>query len=671
MKRQITHFMLAFCASVFFASCSDDTTNATDQIDPVVTPTFDTASWPFDDCIDTQVRPGNSFYDYISKGYGAKYNGGVFDEVRELGDNFVQEQLENSSSPEIQRLYGWNNLSSDEILQREQTYCNSYCQKISNLTLHDLLVTLIRNSVTEKTTCIGTEFLSFARKPVVVPNLCSTSDFSRQIAILSHISGFSQTVIDSLINETESFQKVFESSNSNNSYASQSLKALVHNQYTPAPGDYFGNMKESKTRASDGIDTEVTDIILEGLCLGKGEEQYVGDFNGSLDGLKQFITLVLNSSEDDMQASLSAYLQLCHMFDAQQMASTGEGENVCKKMLSTTSFGTALLSNQYIREKITPADIDYCKSIANQFRSTFSDRLGNLDWMSPSTKIYAKEKLDNMYFWYGIPSSDLSVFDVKIENSDMGLAATECMSTIAARFYTDIILPTLKKGCFNDDVIYLCSLQVYPPYSDNAFYDRTANSMNILASNLIAPVTRKDLSIPYTYAVLGGLVGHEMCHGFDANGSKYDKYGNISDWWALSDALKYKAKQDQMIFIFKQYSMTNSYGINFQVDGANTLDENMADFGGVTIGLDALCRLRRSQGYDEAGIREQMRRYFLSWGILWSETTPYTTVPSDEHSPNYFRAIGCVNQFDEWYDIFNVQYGDKYYLEPDQRVKLW
>lgn len=670
MKRKISLFMLAVCASVFFASCSDDTTN--EQTDPVVPPTIDPAVWTFDDCINSQVSPGNSFYDYISKGYTAKYGKGVMDEQRELGEEFVSKQLKNSSSPQIQRLYGWDNLSSDEILQREQAYCNTYCQKISNLTLHELLVTLLRNSVTEELSCITSEFGSLARKTMMVSELNGTTDFDTEIDNLSLVSGLSLDVIDSLIQEACHFQMVIKANESNNSQYSRSIKALIHNEYTPAPGDYFCTMKESMSRASGDIDSEITDIILEGYFLDKGDEQYIGDFNGSLGKLVRFIENVLSSDENDMRGSLSAYLQLCHMYGAQQLVRESEKKNLSSGIISGTFFGKTLLADQYIRENITQADIDNCKSLAEQFRSTFRDRLGNLDWMSPTTKTYAKEKLDNMYFWYGVPSSDLSVFDVTIENSDMALAATQSMATIAERFFTDILIPTLKKG-FCDDAIHLINLPSdLHPYSANACYDALNNSMDILASNLIAPITRNDVNLPYTYAVLGGTtIGHEMCHGFDVKGSKYDKYGNLNNWWALSDALKYKEKQDQMIFIFNQYSMTNSDGENFQVDGTNTLGENMADLGGVTIGLDALCRLRRSQGYDEAEIREQMRRYFLSWALGWSENTPYTTPKNDVHSPKYFRVIGCVNQFNEWYDIFNVQYGDKYYLEPNQRVTLW
>ena len=212
------------------------------------------------------------------------------------------------------------------------------------------------------------------------------------------------------------------------------------------------------------------------------------------------------------------------------------------------------------------------------------------------------------------------------------------------------------------------------PMAANAFYNPVVNACYILPTNLVDPIYNTSYADAYNYAVIGATtIGHEMCHAFDASGAKYDSTGKEKDWWAVSDKLRYQEKKDQLTELFNQFTTPESYT---SLDGENTLTENMADFGGLTVAYDLFVEKKINEGFSGERLNEQRKMFFQSYALAWSGLDDDDAMKSlissgDVHAPLYFRTNGNVCQFDDWYDLYDVQKGDRYYLEPGQRVILW
>ena len=173
------------------------------------------------------------------------------------------------------------------------------------------------------------------------------------------------------------------------------------------------------------------------------------------------------------------------------------------------------------------------------------------------------------------------------------------------------------------------------------------------------------------YGAIGGVIGHEMTHGFDDEGRKYDGAGKMTDWWSKDDAARFDAKTKALA---KQYSAFEPLP-GAHVNGDLTLGENIADLGGLLLGLDAY---HASLGGKPAPVIDGLtgdQRVFLGWAQVWRskirEDALRRQVVTDPHSPDALRVNGVVHNVDGWYGAFDIKPGDKLYLTPDQRVKIW
>jgi putative endopeptidase len=166
------------------------------------------------------------------------------------------------------------------------------------------------------------------------------------------------------------------------------------------------------------------------------------------------------------------------------------------------------------------------------------------------------------------------------------------------------------------------------------------------------------------------VIGHEISHGFDDQGSKYNGIGNMENWWTDSDLANFQGRTKMLVDQFSSYEL-----LGLHVRGAVTLGENIADLAGLNIALKAY---HISQGGQPAPVLDGFsgdQRLFLGLAQVWRtkfrDNDLRNRILSDEHSPAMFRVIGSTRNVDEWYTAFDVKPGDKYYLPPEQRVKLW
>ncbi len=209
------------------------------------------------------------------------------------------------------------------------------------------------------------------------------------------------------------------------------------------------------------------------------------------------------------------------------------------------------------------------------------------------------------------------------------------------------------------------------PQTVNAYYNPSVNKIVFPAAILQAPFFDPNADDAVNYGGIGAVIGHEISHGFDDQGAKSDGDGVLRDWWTADDFKNFKAKTQALAAQYDGFEALPG----LHVIGANTLGENIADLAGVTIALKAyLLSLDGKKPPVIDGLTGE-QRFFLSFGQIWRskyrENAMRTQVMSNEHSPAEFRVLGPTRNVDAWYDAFGVKPGDKEYLAPDQRVRLW
>jgi predicted metalloendopeptidase len=322
--------------------------------------------------------------------------------------------------------------------------------------------------------------------------------------------------------------------------------------------------------------------------------------------------------------------------------------------LNTETFG---------RENIQK---EKCTEIMENFRAVFYDRIEHLDWMEPATKQAAQKKLSEMLFFIGYPDEWNDEYTPVVEDSTL-LLAVSSMRRQGVGFTKKMMLRSYKDHGWD----FWCTLTPFTRY--NAMYDGTSNDLIILPAFLITPLFDSSLSEATLYGT-AYVFGHEMCHGFDVNGAKRDEYGQLRDWWTANDKAKFQEKQEALVALFNELEQVPGVA----ADGRKTLPENMADYGGLTLAEQAYRNHLIEQGYTSTGVDIQMKKFWASFGLsvalLESERNQETLLnllKDDVHSAGHNRVDGMVRLFDDWYRLFDVQSGDKLYLDPERRVKIW
>ena len=309
----------------------------------------------------------------------------------------------------------------------------------------------------------------------------------------------------------------------------------------------------------------------------------------------------------------------------------------------------------------------YTKTLCEDLLATFKKRIEKNTWMSDTTKAKAKEKAENMIFLAGYPDNypEDFLFETEAEQE------WEC----AYRFISDLTKKSrimLIKRIFQNDLsieqrLLDCYTLSENTIVNNAYYDPSNNTMVINIPNLQEEVLKLDSSAAFNYAVLGATtIGHELCHAFDSSGAQYGPDGKRLEWWTISDKLRYKEKQNQMKSLYNQFVISSD---GSSVSGERTLDENLADLGGFTVAYDTFLSQKIDELTDEELI-EQRKVFFQSFAIYWA-IPDKGDWENDVHSPYEFRIRGVVCNMDDWYNLYDVKFGDTYYLSPDQRIILW
>jgi putative endopeptidase len=317
------------------------------------------------------------------------------------------------------------------------------------------------------------------------------------------------------------------------------------------------------------------------------------------------------------------------------------------------------LGRLYVAEYFPPESKAKMEALVNDIKSALKARIEKLEWMGPATKQKALEKLSKFGVKIGYPSKWRSYAGLEVDPNDLYGNAVR-----SGRFEWAYNLGKLGKPVDPDE-------WGMTPQTVNAYYTSTRNEIVFPAAILQPPFFDPNADPAVNYGGIGGVIGHEIGHGFDDQGRKSDGDGVLRDWWTAEDAAKFEVQAKRLGAQYEQFEPVPGA----KVQGGLTMGENIGDLAGIALALEAY---RLSLHGQPAPVLDGFtgdQRVFLGWAQVWQQKgrDDYyrQQVVSDPHSPAMFRAIGSVRNIDAWYEAFGVKEGDKYYVAPADRVRIW
>ena len=318
-----------------------------------------------------------------------------------------------------------------------------------------------------------------------------------------------------------------------------------------------------------------------------------------------------------------------------------------------------IVSADFVKLYFPPeAKVKINKLIDNLILS-YRERIASRDWMSAETKKAANRKLDLLIRKVGYPAIWKNYNGLEIKKDSYW--ANVCR---ASTFLTQENLNDLKKPVDRNK-------WQMTPVTVNAYYDPTTNEITFPAAILQPPFFDPKAEDAANYGTMGSIIGHELTHGFDDQGSQFNADGNMKMWWTENDYKSFKAKTTLIINQFNDFVALDSLHVN----GDMTQGENIADLGGLTMAYYAYKKsLAGAKSKVMNGFTGE-QRFFIAWAQGWKSTTRNEELKRlltvDYHSPAYFRAFAPLRNMKEFYAAFNVKPGDKMYTAEEKRVEIW
>ena len=335
------------------------------------------------------------------------------------------------------------------------------------------------------------------------------------------------------------------------------------------------------------------------------------------------------------------------------------------------------LSRAFAQAYVTADQKQLMAGYAEELRQTFRERIQQYDWMSDASKQNATEKINNMTFNIGAPDEwfDEGIADLSQEQTLFD--DIRALRRAKVNLTCKLVGMTTERASFHQVISDLMPLTTV-----NACYVGSGNYMNILPAYMLSPNYDPNVNDAHNYANMMAW-GHEIIHGFDTNGAKFNQVGNWGSLWANeNDSQEFQKRAQQLIDYYSSLDIM-PFETGLKNDGAFTVAENVADLGGFYLAYDSYVKHLKKQGFTGDQLRLQKQRFYEAYGYLWSakwnaEHAKNKTlgneakgVKKDEHSLFRERTNGIVTNTDDWYDLFGVKEGDKLYLAPEKRIRIW
>ncbi|WP_262152410.1 M13 family metallopeptidase [Chryseobacterium foetidum] len=315
----------------------------------------------------------------------------------------------------------------------------------------------------------------------------------------------------------------------------------------------------------------------------------------------------------------------------------------------------------YVEKYFTPESKQQMETYIDYIVKAFDKHITEIDWMSPETKVKAHEKLSKFSVKIAYPDQWKDYSKLKVEK---GTSLYSNLQNVSAWQYGKSLE---KVGKPVDKKEWGMT-----PQTVNAYYSGSNNEIVFPAAILQPPFYNPKADAAVNFGGIGAVIGHEISHGFDDSGSRFDGDGNLNNWWTAEDRKNFDAKVAQLAAQYNAYEPVKGSFVN----GKFTSGENIGDLGGVSVAYEALQMYLKDKG--NPGLISgftQDQRFFLSWATVWrtksTEQYMINQVKTDPHSPGVFRAFGPLVNQDSFIKAFDIKEGDKMYKAPSERIMIW
>ncbi len=328
--------------------------------------------------------------------------------------------------------------------------------------------------------------------------------------------------------------------------------------------------------------------------------------------------------------------------------------------LVSSTLGEAI-GKEYVEHYFPETSKKRMLELVSNLQTALAERIDAATWMGAETKAEAKDKLSNFIVKIGYPDKWKNYDGLQVNDS---LSLYENLGNIARWATDDYIARKVNKPVDKSE-------WGMTPQTVNAYYNPTTNEICFPAAILQPPFFDPQADDAVNYGAIGGVIGHEMSHGFDDQGSQFDKTGNQRNWWTATDKKNFDTRTKVLADYFSNFEVIPGLKIN----GKQTLGENIGDNGGINIALQALKNQMKTQPLGTINGFTPEQRFFLAWGRVWAsnvapEFVSYL-VTVDSHSPNNARVNAALPHIDAWYDAFKVKKGNKLFIPKNKRAHVW
>jgi putative endopeptidase len=318
-----------------------------------------------------------------------------------------------------------------------------------------------------------------------------------------------------------------------------------------------------------------------------------------------------------------------------------------------------VLGREYVRRHFPASSKAKMEEMVRNLQAAMRARIEGAAWMTPETRAAALDKLDKQRVKVGYPSKWRDYSGLELRPDDL-YGNVKRAGAFTTRYYFDRIGKPVDREEW-----------LMTPQTVNAYFAPLANEIVFPAAMLQAPMFDPKADPAVNYGAIGAVVGHEISHGFDDQGRQFDEAGRLRDWWKPQDAERFIAEAGRLADQYGAYEGAPGMKVN----GKLTLGENIGDQGGVRIALDAYHASLKGKKAPTLDGYSGDQRFFLAWAQGWRgkvrDEMMRMILVSDPHSPYRWRVDGTLRNIDEWYQAFGVKPGDRLYLAPKDRVRVW
>lgn len=650
----IKNFLPAVFAICALVACSNDDI----QPDPIV----DSKEWPLDGNMDKSYRPGDNFFMYCNGTWYKNADVGDRDYVG-LDADFDKINWEKIRSLDNESIKKFRADAAD--VDRTTDAAIAGIKK-------DLKVVENLNTKEEAWAAIGKtmqmgyrkifDFASFPYKGkmyAVISPAITGIDNATWIAECLKTAGMTDSEAQIKAQKVIELQQrlVHSAAITNRSFLT--MEAYFAQQTRMVP------LNRAQTRAEGGY--EMLESIIEAIGISHENTLVTPD-------LEPYLSILQAADVPTIQAMLqfdmANFVALTSHENLKRMNDLCGLEFTLEDHLQDTrdTYMGYLYSYAYATKYVSESRKTKFKEICEELRAVFRERIRTLSWLSEPTKERALRKLEAMKFNVGYPDRWLEEGLPKLTGNSL---LEDMRQLRKAKFAVNksLIGKNSQDASFDYIINNWADLTIL-----NAFYSSAFNSISIYPAFMLDPYYKEGVSDAYNYA-MAYTIGHEMTHGFDSEGAKYNEVGDLEDWWTETDRQKFLAKQQLLIDCYNRFEVMPDELPGLHADGVKTLNENIADLGGMEITHQAYVNKLKREGYTDEELIKQEKKFFQAYAEYHRKKFSVKGInyymEHDNHSLEKERVNGVVSNCERWYELYDVKPRDKLYLKPELRSHIW